>query len=825
MLQTVAQDIRFALRQFLKRPGFTVLAILILALGLGANTAIFSVVNAFLLRSLPFRDPDRLVALFERNVVNDEPRNWVSPGNFLDWQKLSTSFEHIAAYTVEPFNLSSYTNSFEPQRIDGCACSGNVFSTLGVAPLLGRNFRPDEDRYGAPHVAAISYGLWQRHFGGAKDVIGKMIRLESENYEIVAVMPRGFAFPSRTVEVWSPLLTFLPPEHQKRHDTHFLRLVGRLRNGVSVEHARAEIDGIAARYKRDHPQDVSGRGGNVIPLHDSLVSDVRTSLLLLLGAVGCVLLIACVNVANLLLTRAAGRIREVSIRAAIGASRNRIISQLLTESILIALAGGVAGAFLAFSVAEMLTAHAPGADAILPAGSLPLDPMVFLFVFSVSLMTGIAAGLYPAVQSSRTDLTNSLKDSSRSSTSSRSHGRFRSALVIAEVALSMVLLVAAGLLLRSFSLLYHVNAGVRLDHTLTMAISLPDTGIPNPARTAAFLQQLTARVRTVPGVNSVGLSTCAPVAGHCDDLVFFIEGEELPAGQMRDALNRAADPGYFAAVGLPLIRGRVFTAQDGIGFDEKHPKLGAVVISEKTAKTYFPHQDPIGKIIFFGVDLAKQKITGNPVPRYQVIGIVGDTLTQLDEKIQPTFYQPILDGRWSELSVVLHTAVAPHYVIPAARNAIEQLNPDLAVYEIRTMEEIIGESASDRQFSMLLFGSFAGLAVLLAAVGLYGVLSYGVSQRIGEIGIRMALGASNSDVSQLVLRQGMTPAIAGVFIGVVVALFASQILRTLLFGISPFDPLTFVLVPPVLLAIAALACYVPAVRAARIDPTLALRTE
>ncbi|MBV9303978.1 MAG: ABC transporter permease [Acidobacteriaceae bacterium] len=826
MLQALTQDIRFAFRQFRKRPGFTALTILILALGLGANTAIFSIVNAFLLRSLPFKEPDRLVALFERNVVNyDEQRNWVAPANFLDWQKLSTSFEQIAAYVTGNSNLSSSTNTFEPERIDFCACSGNLFSTLGVPPLLGRDFRSDEDRYGAPRVVAISYGLWQRRFGAAPNVIGKRVRIDSEDYQIVAVMPRGFAFPSRTIEAWSPLLTFLPPERQKRHDTHFLQPIARLKPGVSVEKARAEIDGIAARYKRTHPQDVSGRGGNVLPLHDSLVWDVRTSLLLLLGAVGCVLLIACVNVANLLLTRATGRIREVSIRAAVGASQNRIISQLLTESILLALAGGVVGVFLAISITEILISHAPGADAILPAGRLPLDPMVFLFVFCVSLLTGIAAGLYPAIQSSRTDLTNSLKDSSRSATPTRSHGRFRSILVTAEVALSMVLLVAAGLLLRSFSHLYRVNPGVRIDHTLTMAVSLPDASYQKPPKTAAFLTQLTDRIQTIPGIKSAGLTTCAPVSGHCDDLVFHIEGEELPAGQMRDALDRAADPGYFAAVGLPLIRGRLFSPQDGIGFDEKHPKMGAVVISASTAKTYFAHEDPIGRHIFFGIDLARQQLTGTPVPRYEVVGIVGDTVTDLDQKIRPTVYLPILDGRWSEFYVVLHTAFEPHSAISAARKAIDQLNPDLAVYDVHTMDELIGQSASDRQFSMLLFGSFAGLAVLLAAVGLYGVLSYAVSQRRGEIGIRMALGASNSDVSRLVLKQGMTPALAGIVIGILVALFASQLLRTLLFGISPVDPLTFVLVPPLLLGIAGLACYIPAVRAARIDPTLALRTE
>ncbi len=383
MTGTFTQDIHFALRQFLKRPGFTCMAVLILALGLGANTAIFSVVNAFLLRPLPFKQPDRLVALFERNVLtNDQPPfNPVSPGNFLDWQKLSTSFEQMSACdnfsNPLPVNLASPSSSFIPERVDGSACSSNLFSTLGVAPLLGRTFRAAEDRYGAPKVAVISFNLWQRRFGGDRNIIGKQIRLDGENHEIVGVMPSTFSFPFRTVEVWTPLLASIPPERQVRHDTHFLGVLARLRPGVSVEQARAEIDGIAARYKRAHPEEVTGRGGNVILLHDALIHDVRTSLLVLLGAVSCVLLIACVNVANLLLTRASGRSREISIRAAIGASRGRIVRQLLTESVLLALAGGALGAMLATSIAQILAAHAPGAESVLPPGLFRLIRLSF----------------------------------------------------------------------------------------------------------------------------------------------------------------------------------------------------------------------------------------------------------------------------------------------------------------------------------------------------------------------------------------------------------------------------------------------------------------
>lgn len=828
MFETLNRDIRFAARQLVNRPGFTLAAGLILAFGLGANTAIFSVVNAFLLRPLPYQDPARLTALFERDPVGppgSDPYNEVAPGNFLDWQKLSTSFDQMAATVGAAFNLSSPSNSFEPQRVDACACSSTLFLTLGVHPMVGRDFRPDEDRYGAPPVAIISYGLWQRRFGGSAGVIHRQIRLDGENHEIVGIMPRGFAFPYRTVDVWVPLLAFITPEQQKTHSNHFLLVIGRLRPGVSIEQARAEIDGIASRYQRTHPNEVSGKGGNVVALQKYLVQNVRTSLLVLLGAVGCVLIIACVNIANLLLTRSAGRTREIAIREAIGASRASIIRQLLTESILLSLLGACGGVLLASFVTQALIAHAPGANSILPPGSISTDPLVFLFAFSVALLAGAAAGLFPALQSSRTDVANNLKDSTRSATPGRSHARFRGILVASEVALSLVLLVSAGLLLRSFSRLYDVKTGVRGDHLLTVGISLPDSDDSRRAKTSAFLHQLGDHLQNIPGVISAGLISCVPVAGHCSDWVFSIEGRTLPPGQMMDALDRGADPRYFSAVGIPLLRGRTFTNRDGIGFDEKHPRPGSMIISESLARKYFAGENPIGQHIYIGFDLERKRVQGLPVPRYEVIGVVGDVVPHLDAPVQPTFYLPILDGGFDEVYMMVHTLGEPHSVTSAVREEIRRLNPDLPIFQVRTMEEVIGKSASDRQFSMLLFGSFAALAVLLAAVGLYGVLSYAVSQRKSEIGIRLALGASLSDVRSLVLKEGMRPAIAGIAAGLLGAFFAAQIMKGLLFRVVPTDPLTFLFVPVFLFCISALACYIPAFRATRIDPTVALRAE
>lgn len=824
-METFVQDLRFAIRQLIKRPGFALTAVLVLALGLGANTAIFTVVNAFLLRPLPYKDPARLMGLFERDPIDipgGDPYNDVSPGNYLDWQRMSTNFEQIAA-AIEggSFNVSSPSSAFEPQRLDGCMCSSNMFSTLGIQPILGRGFRADEDRWGAPRVAILGYGLWQRRFGASKNVIGKHIRVDGALHQIVGVMPRGFAFPYRTNEIYLPLMQSIPPEMQRMHDNHFLLVIGRLRPGVSVEAARAEIDGFARRYKRAHPNEVSGKGGNVVPWQSYLVRDVRSSLLILFAAVGCVLLIACVNVANLLLTRAAGRTREVAIREAIGASRTRIVRQLLTESVLLAVVGCAAGLLMAGFITQLLIEHAPGAESIIPPGALSGDPLVFLFAFVLALLTGAAAGLFPALQSTRTDLANSLKDNTRSATASRSQGRFRNVLITAEVALSVMLLISAVLLLRSFARLYQVNTGVRVDHTLTFGIEIPDLVGDQPQKIAAFLRQLQPRLRSVPGVISAGISSCPPVGGHCSDLVFNIEGHPLPPGQFIDALYRAADPDYFRAAGIPLLRGRALTDRDGIGFDKQHPRQGAVIISQSLARKHFGSEDPLGKYITFGIDAE----SASPVPRYEVVGIVGDVPERLDAEIQPTVYVPILDGKWSEVHVILHTATEPHSLIPAVRAAIHRLDPDLPVFGINTMQEVLGNGAADRQFSMLLFASFAALALLLAAVGLYGVLSYWVSQRQSEIGIRLALGADRSNVRALILRQGMKPAMIGIAAGLLGAVFAAQAMKRLLFNVTAADPITFLVVPIVLLTTTLLACYLPSVRATRIDPASALHIE
>ena len=817
-LQLFRQDVRFAVRQLRHHPGFTIIAVLVLGLGLGGNAAMFSVVDAVLLQPLPYPEPEKLTSLFERDVVGEEPFNPVAPANFLDWQRDARDFEQIAATGETAFNLAERTGSFTPERIDGSYCSGNLFTTLGVAPVIGRTFRKEEDRPGAAHVAVIAYDLWQHRFGGSPDVIHRQIRLDSEQYDIIGVMPRGFAYPYRTVQAWVPLQRYLEPEQLASHDIHMLMVVGRLRPGVAVAQGRAEIDGIVRRYRQQHPEAVMGKGGNVVPLYDYSVRGVRTSLLVLFAAVGCVLIIACVNVANLLLTRAMGREREVAIRAAVGATRGRIIRQLLTESVILSLLGAGCGLLLASLATDALAAHTPNAAYLPGVERIGIDRWVFLFTFAMALLTGVAAGLFPAFQGSRSDIVESLKGRSRSA--GRSHARFRDALVMAEVALSLVLLAGAGLLLRSFSRLQNVHTGVRTDHTLTMAIALPEAGYQGRAKVAAFYHELTSRLQSLPGVTSAGLVTCAPVAGHCSDSVFLIDGRTLPPGKLMDALYRAADPGYFAAAGIPLLRGRSFTPRDYSGYDDRNPRPDAVVVSESWAKTFFPGEDAIGKRIFLPWDTPSRKW-----PHFEIIGIVGDVVKRLDAPVQPTMYFPLLDGDRREAFIVMHTSGDPHEIAAAARRRIDALDHDLPVFEIRTMDGIIGRSAQNREFSVLLLGLFAALALVLAAIGLYGVLSYTVSQRTGEIGIRMALGAQSREVRRLVLIQGMKPALAGIVAGLIGAAFGTQLLRSLLFGIGPGDPLTFVSVPLLLLAVAVAACLIPAMRATRIDPTMALRRE
>jgi len=824
-IQDLGKDAIYACRLLRKSPGFTLTAVLSLALGIGANTAIFSMVNALLLRPLPFPHPDRLAMLFERNVGQSSDRTNAAPGNFLDWQKQSTAFEQISAMQTRTTTVAGNGADVESERVAACSCSGNIFDTLEVHPVAGRAFAAEDDKFGASQVVVIGYGLWQRRFGGRSDAVGKSIRLDANDYRIIGVMPRGFAYPQNNIEIWIPLLTAVSPQIQIRHDLHNLTVIGRLRAGTSLAQGTAEIDGISARYKNAHPQESTGRGALAIRLHDVLVENVRAPLLILLGAVVCVLLIACVNIANLVLTRSIGRTREIGLRACLGAGRGRIVRQLVTESVLLSIVGGVLGVLLALSISTTMAAHAPNAASLLPDGKLPLDPLVFVFAFAAALVSGVALGLFPAIRVSRMELVETLKDSTRSATASRAHGRSRSVMVAAEVALAGVLLIASGLLLRSFQQLHQVQPGVRLDDTVVLSFSLPGQNYRTGQQRAVLLEQLADRVRQAPGIRTAGLSSCTPLTGACNMLFYYVDGRPFEPGKFLIAIEQSVDTDYFAAAGVPLLKGRTFTTRDGTGFDAQHPRPGSIIISETMAKTVFPTEDPMGKRIFFDYEVQAARLNNQPVPHYEVIGVAAHVRPTLAEKPYPMLYRPLLDNAGRGITAVLHAASGTATAVSAVRAELRKLDPNLPIFRVQTMDEIIGRSTADRRFSTMLYLAFAGLALLLATIGLYGLVSYSVSQRRGEIGVRMALGANASDVRRLVLLEGLRPAIAGMAIGMVAAGFACRLLQAQLFGIGTVDPVTYASVPAVLVAVAALACYLPALRATRFDPALALRSE
>lgn len=825
-LDSLWKDLHFALRQLGKHPGFTVTAIAVLALGLGANAAIFSVVNAVLLEPLPFTHPEKLMSISERDVIPNDPYNVVSPGNYLDWRRDTKAFQQIAASEEMAFNLSGKGEGFTPQRIFGAACSDNLFKTLGVSPVLGRVFRKDEDQQNSPPVAVISYGFWKQRFAGSRDVVHRQIRLDDVDYSIIGVMPADVRYPSQQTQVWIALNHYLPATELRSHEDHQLKVIGRLYPGKTAEQGEAEIGSFVKRYREDHPAAIVGKGATVVRLDRYLTRNVASPLWILLGAVGCLLIIACVNIANLLLTRALGRQRELAIRAAIGATRAQIIRQFLIESVTISLAGACVGVVLAIWGAPFLAVHAPGAAHLPQAGNIQIDYTVLLFAITLAVTTGIIAGLFPAFSASQADLVNGLKEGGRSNTSGPSHAGTRNMLIAAEVAASVMLLIGAGLLLRSFAQLQHIHTGVGAENTITMGVTLPVAAYKDRAAVANFSRELAGRIRNLHGIESSGLVSFPPLAGHNNDAAMRIEGHPLPPGQMMDLTTLSASPEYFKAAGIPLIAGRLFTPRDNRGYDDRHPNVDPVLISETTARRFFTGIDPIGQFLDIGTDAGPVPAPPDrPFPRFQIVGVVGDVLEDPATPIRPAIYSPILDGDSNDLYIVAHTARNPNSEISALRSTIYHLDPSLPVHHIRTIRQIAAESTADRRFSLVLLSLFAGLALLLAAVGLYGVVSYGVSQRISEIGIRMALGATPGGISRTVLFQGMKPALIGIVAGLIGAALLTRTLQTMLFGVDAVDPITFITVPVVLLFVIMLACTIPAFRASRVDPLTALRIE
>jgi predicted permease len=804
-LETLLRDVRFGLRGLLKRPGLTCLAVVTLALGIGVNTSLFTVVHGVLFSPLPFPEPNRLVSLYERNLDHEFAYNVVSGGNFEDWQRQAASFEQMALLGEDSANLSGDGGSL-PEAIGTRLCSYNVFAMLGVQPIHGRLFAAEDDRAGASATVVLTYGLWKRRYGGDPTTVGKSILLDAKPHTVIGVLPSWFEYPDTRVQVWLPVYHEVPAEDMHSRGNHRFLVTARLRPGVSVAQAYGELDGIQRRIHEQFPDAVGGKGATVVPLSENLVRDVKTSLCVLMGAVGCVLLIACLNVANLFVARAATRRKEFAVRAALGGSRWRLMREQLTESFLLTFAGGALGTFLAYASIRWLVAFR---EDLPRANSIHVDQAALLFTIGITLFSGVFAGLLPASSATRGDLLDPLKENSRS-LGGQSRTRLRKLLLTAEVALTVVLLVGAGLLLKSFARLGSAKMGCATANVLTMGFSLPDVKYEMPSQKAQFFEQLLARVRAMPGVRAAGFVTVVPGGGHFEDNTFSIEGRTLAPGEFLDAAFRGADPAYFQAMDIPLLRGRYFADAD------RGENSNSMVISESMAREFFPNEDPLGKhlIIHWGGK-----------PRFEIVGIVGDVLSNLDHPPEPIMYFPLNYGRFGYGTLVVRSAHDVTALALPIQKEIARMDADLPVSDVLTMEQIIGKSTASAKFDAVLVLLFAVLALLLAAVGLYGLLSYLVTQRTNEIGIRMALGAQQSDVLQAILFDGLRPTLIGLLAGLVAGAACAQLIRSELFGVQPYDFGIFAGVGLLVLIVSAVACTFPAWRAARVDPMVALRYE
>ncbi len=810
-METLLQDLRYAFRLLAKSPVFTGIAVLTLALGIGANTAIFSVVNAVLLRPLAFRDASRLVLIAERNPYATISTSYE---NYVDWRDQSHSFESMEATRGTTITL---TGAGEPEHLNARMMTAGMFPLLGVDANLGRTFRPEEDRAGGAPVVLLSYGLWQRRFGGSRDVIGKSMNLDAQPYTIVGVLPSGF-------ELLQPAEVFLPftpwaatlPDDRNWHPGIFP--IARLKPGVSREQARTEMAGIAKRLEEQYPIYNTGTGADVVGLQEQMVQNVRPALLLLIGAVSFVLLIACANVANLLLARAAVRGREVAIRTSMGASRWRVVRQLLTESVLISLAGGALGLLLAWTALGPLLKIS--ADSLPPAFSVGLDGWVLVFTLVVSVGTGLLFGIVPALRTARLDLRETLNEGSRGSTEGPGQHRLRGSLVAVEIALAMLLLVGAGLLLRSFSRLQDVTPGFQPDHLLVADLPLSQTTYAKPEQRFEFYDRLVERAKSLPGVRSAAAASFLPVSGGGGLLHFNITGR--PPKSPHDYIAagyRTITPNYFETLGVPLLQGRLLTPADR----EKAPAV--VLINATMARTYFSGENPLGKRIQVGATPDPDPLN----PEMEIVGVVGDVLQGLGLDPKAEMYLPYRQADQVlpvfQLSVVLRTAGDPLLQAAALRSALAEIDPNQPLVKVRTMEDNMAATVAQPRFRTWLIGIFAALALLLAAVGIYGVMSYSVTQRTSEIGIRVALGAQPSDVFRIVVGEGLRLALLGVAVGLVAALVLTRVLQTFLYGISASDPLTFAGVAVLLTLVGVAASFFPARRATRVDPIVALRYE
>jgi putative ABC transport system permease protein len=808
MMNSIIKDIRFALRGLGKHPGFTAIAVVTLALGIGGSTSIFTVVDAALLRGLPYKSPDRLYHVWENTPKKEFPKREFSYPDYRDYQQ-NNVFEGLAAYTGGRVILSGYG---DPESLNAPQASANFFSVLGVDPVLGRTFQAGEDSQGGPKVTILTYGLWQRRFGGDPKIIGKAITLNGESYSVIGVLPATFQFALRSADLWMP---YQPTQNQlTRRFLHGTNLIGRLKSDKTVNDAQSELSLIASRIEQQHNDSHAGTTARVVPLQEEVVGNVRPILLVLLAAVGFVLLIACANVASLLLTRSLSRQKEVAIRSALGASRWRVIRQLLTESILLSLVGGAAGLLIAYWGVPALVAVLPQSqlNAMPFLKALSLNGGILTFSLALSLLTGLIFGLAPALQSSRLDLIEALKEGGRQTSIGAGH-RLRSAMVVTEIALAVVLLVGAGLMMKSLLRLLQTNVGFKTENVLTMTVILPPSKYTQPEQQINFNDQLRERVQSLPGVSGAGTVDILPVNSG-NTTRFYVDGDPVPApGQEVEANIRTVSDDYFKALGVPLLAGRTFDARD------TQNGQSVVIIGKTVADRMFAGRDPVGRRLRYS------SFQGNGD---LIVGVVGDVkITGLDEAVKPVLYFPFRQSASIFANLVARTDSDPNALAGAIRNEIRNLEPDAAILNVRTMDDMIAQTPASfmRRFPALLISIFAGVALLLASIGIYGVVSYSVSQQTHYIGVRMALGARPSDILRMVLKHGLVLALLGVGIGVLAALGLMRLLSTLLYQVSTNDVAVFTTVTGALFAVALLACYLPARRATKVDPLVALRYE
>jgi predicted permease len=811
-LESLWRDIRYGLRTLRRSPSFSATAILVMALGIGASTSLFTIVRSVLLRPLPFRDPNKLVMIYEHYRIGDTIHlyNPVAAADFHDWREKTHGFQDMAAWRWWAGAVT--TNSGEmPEQITGAAGSWNLFSVLGIEPALGRTFTAEEDRIGAPDAVILCWSFFQSRFGGDSSIVGKTVRIDSKPYIVVGVLPQSFTYPDPAVKVWIPYATAFAPDELVQPDHHQSHVIARLKENVPAAAAIQEVSALQYRIHMANLTKSVAEEAVIRPMIDDVVQGVKTSLLILMASVGCMLLIACLNVSNLLVARGASRRKEVAIRGALGGSRLKLIREQITESFLISIAGGGLGVLLSFSATRWLATH--WAD--LPrADDIQMDSTVLVFAIVIVFVSALLAGLVPAISSTGKQLLSALQESARSLGGGVSRAGLRKMLLGAEVTLTVVLLISAGLLFKSFMHLRSSDLGCATDHVLTMRYGLPDIQYDKAEKIIAFHEALLEKVRNLPGVVAAGLVSTAPGAGYESSRAFTIPEHPSQEPLHLDAMTRKADPGYFNAIQIPLLEGRVFTTQDRLDHSNY------VVISKMLADQRFPGESPLGKHIKIEWDHKNETM--------EIIGVVGDTIHVIRDPIKPMIYFPLLSGATTEttlVTVVVRTAHDPLELAMPVQRQISLLDPQIAVNHVLTMPQIIGRATASQSFSASLVLAFALLSLMLAAVGLYGVLSYLVQQRIAEIGIRMALGAQRSEILRLVLLDGMRPVMFGLILGLLGGAVAGVLIRSILYGTRPLDPIVFVGMVGSLLLTAAIASAVPALRACRIEPTRALRTE